>query len=94
MNRRKIPIFKSLNDRNLILGCERELILSVALFSVALVLVGQSLATFIIGPVIWTISLFFLRKMAVSDPDLSKIFVRHVRQQVFYSAKSKPWRKD
>lgn len=91
---RKIPIFKSLNQKNLILGCERELILSVALFATALVLVGQSIATLVTGLLLWFTSLFLLRKMAHSDPDLSKVFIRHIRQQAFYPAKSKPWRKD
>ena len=93
MRGRKIPIFRSLNQRNLILGCERELVLSIALFAVALVFVGQSFMTLVLGPSIWFFSLFFLRKMAQTDPDLSKVFIRHIRQQTFYPAKSRPWRK-
>jgi len=89
---RKIPIFKSLNQRNLIFGCERELVLSIGLFAVALVFVGQSITTLILGPSIWFISVFFMRKMAVNDPELSKVFIRHIRQQIFYPAQSRPWR--
>lgn len=93
MSARRIPIFRSLNKRNLILGCERELVLLVALFSVALVFVGQSLTTMILGPFIWFVSVFFLRRMAKADPHMSKVFTRHIRQQAFYPAKSRPWRR-
>lgn len=93
MGPRKLPIFRSLNQKNLIFGCERELVLLVGLFCVALVFVGQSLTTLFLGPAIWAFSLFFLRKMAKADPYMSKVFTRHIRQQPFYSARSKPWRK-
>lgn len=93
MSARRIPIFRSLNRRNLILGCERELVLLVALFSVALVFVGQSLTTLILGPFIWFASVFFLRRMAKADPHMSRVFTRHIRQQAFYHAKSRPWRR-
>ncbi len=93
MSGRRIPIVRSLTQRNLILGCEREPVLLVALFAVALVFVGQSLATLILGPSMWFASVFFLRRMAKADPYMSKVFTRHIRQQPFYSAKSRPWRK-
>ena len=93
MSRRRLPIVRSLTQRNLILGCEREPVLLVALFAVALVFVGQSLTTLILGPAVWSASVFFLRRMAKADPYMSKVFIRHARQQAFYSAKSRPWRR-
>lgn len=93
MESRKIAIFRSLNRQNLIFGCERELLLILALFCSALVFVGQSLVTLFLGLIIWTLSLFFLRRMAKADPYMSKIFARHVRQQGFYARRSRPWRR-
>ena len=93
MGPRRLAIFRSLNRQNLIFGCERELVLLVGLFCVALVFVGQSPATLFLGPAIWAFSLFFLRKMAKADPHMSKVFTRHIRQQAFYAARSKPWRR-
>ncbi len=93
MSGRRIPIFRSLNQRNLILGCEREPVLLIAVFAVALVFIGQSLMTLILGPGIWFTSVYFLRKMAKADPHMSRVFIRHIRQQPFYSAKSRPWRR-
>lgn len=93
MGPRKLQIFKSLNRQNLILGCERELVLVVALFSAALVFIGQSFSTLLIGIFIWGLSLYFLRKMAKIDPKMSRIFKGHVRHITFYSARSKIWRR-
>lgn len=93
MGPRKLPIYRALNKQNLIFGCERELILVVALFCVLLVFVGQTFLTVLAGVFIWTFSVFFLRKMAKRDPHMSKIFVRHIRQQSYYPSRSKPWRK-
>lgn len=94
MQPRKLPIYKALNRQNLIMGCERELVLLVALFCVTLVALGQTLLTAIVGGLIWVLSIRFLRKMAKADPYMSRVFIRHFRQQAYYAARSRPWRKD
>jgi len=84
MELRRIPIYQSLNRPNLILGGERELTLMSALISGALVFLGMSLLTTLLGVTVWSCSLFALRKMAN--------YRRHLVYQPTYLAKSRVWR--
>ncbi|RYZ90876.1 MAG: conjugal transfer protein TrbD [Proteobacteria bacterium] len=86
------PMHSALNKENLLLGGERELVLVSALISVALGMLGHSLFSISAAGVIWVSSLYFLRRMALSDPELSKIYVRHLKSNGFFFAKSRPWR--
>jgi type IV secretion system protein VirB3 len=89
MQLRTVPIRRSLHRDNLIAGCERELVIITGMITFALIVVGQSLATALYGVVLWSVSLFFLRKMGNKDTQLSKTYFRHSRYQSFYSAKAK-----
>jgi type IV secretory pathway TrbD component len=75
------------------MDCERELFLLAAFISIALIFVGQSVATAIFGIVNWVLSIFFLRRMGKKDPLMSKVFTRHVKFQTFYSGRSTAWRR-
>ena len=58
-------------------------------------LVGVGGMTFIsafIALLFWIFAIFVLRRMARADPLMSKVWMRHIKQQVFYSAKSSRWR--
>jgi type IV secretory pathway TrbD component len=92
MELRRIPIYQSLNRSNLILGGERELTLLSALVSGALVFLGMSPVTTLLGAGVWTLSLFVLRKMAKADPKMSLVYRRHLAYQSAYLAKSRVWR--
>ena len=94
MRPRRLKIFRSLNHQNLILGCERELVLGLALFSSALIFVGLCLSTIILGLTIWGGALYLLQKMAKADPQMSQVFINHAKHQAFYSARSTAWRKN
>ena len=91
MELRRIPIYQSLNRSNLILGGERELTLLSALISGALVFLGMSFVTTLLGIGLWVTSLFLLRKMAKTDPKLSRVYRRHLTYQASYLAKSRVW---
>ena len=88
------PIHRALYRENLLGGCERELVLLTGLISFALVALGQSFLTTIAGALLWSISLFFLRRMAKKDPLLSKTYTRHIKYQVFYAAKARASKED
>jgi type IV secretion system protein VirB3 len=88
---RRLKIFRSLNQQNLILGCEREVVLCFALFCVALVFIGQSVLSFVVGSLLWGFGVFFLRKMAKIDPQMAKVFSLHYRYKPYYPARSKHW---
>ena len=90
--RRKLPIYRSLNQQNLILGCEREPILVSALVCFALAFIGLSVWTVGLALVVWLSTLFFLRKMAKNDPQMRAVYLRHVRYGACYRARSSAWR--
>jgi type IV secretion system protein VirB3 len=92
-NPRKIPIYRSLHQQNLILGCEREPILVAALLCFSLAFIGISAWTVGLGLLVWLGCLFFLRKMAKTDPQMRAVYLRHVRYLACYRARSSAWRR-
>ncbi len=88
---RIIPVYQSLIRHNHMLGAERNPIMLAGLVAAVTGLGGQSFIGIAISGIFWLISLFLLRKMANLDPMMSKVFLRYIQQQSFYSAKSSVW---
>jgi len=42
--------------------------------------------------VFWIVTVFALRCMAKADPVMSRVWLRHIKQQEFYPAKASRWR--
>jgi type IV secretion system protein VirB3/type IV secretion system protein VirB4 len=40
----------------------------------------------------WLVSVFALRRMAKADPIMSRVWLRHIKQQDYYPAKASRWR--
>jgi type IV secretion system protein VirB3/type IV secretion system protein VirB4 len=40
----------------------------------------------------WLVAVFALRRMAKADPVMSRVWLRHIKQQDFYPAKASRWR--
>lgn len=89
---RATPIYRALHRPQLVLGGERELMLSVLLVSLALIFLGMNTISITIGIIVWSISAFCLRKMAKADPLMSKVYKRQVNYNHYYAAFSRPWR--
>ena len=88
MELRRIPIHSSLHRANLVMGAERELALGSALAALLVGIGGMSLVSAGTAIIFWFSTIWALRRMARADPMMSKVWLRHVRQQVFYSARS------
>ena len=88
MELRRIPVHSSLQRANLVMGAERELVLGSALAALLVGIGGLSLVSAGTAIVFWFCAIWVLRRMARADPMMSKVWLRHVRQQVFYSARS------
>ena len=88
MELRRIPVHSSLHRANLVRGAERELALGSALAALLVGIGGMSLVSAGAAIVFWFCAIWALRRMARADPMMSKVWLRHVRQQVFYSARS------
>lgn len=90
---RRIPIHQSLLRPALILGAERDLLLCSGLLALLVGVGGFTLYSALAGFLFWVAASFVLRRMAKHDPVMSKVWLRHVRQQEFYPARSTFWRR-
>ena len=91
---RKIPIYRSLTRQNLILGGERHLVLILGVVAAILAFVSQSLQSIFLGAILWVSGIWILRKMGKNDPQLSKVYLRHLKQQDYYGPFSRPSRNE
>ena len=85
---REVVIHQSANRPNQILGGDRELVLLSILIAVSL---AFSLASFWglgLSILFWIGAVGILQRMGKSDPMLRQIYLRHIRYQDFYPAKS------
>jgi type IV secretion system protein TrbD len=85
---RKIDVHLALTRPLLLMGCEREPLLVSATIAVTMVFVLGKIIFVILGVVFWAAAVAVLQRMAKSDYELSKVYVRHVRYAPFYSAQS------
>ena len=89
---RPLPIHQSLHRHAHILGAERELVLTCALIALLVGVGGLTAVSVISAFVFWIASMFALRRMAKADPIMSRVWLRHIKQQEFYPAKASRWR--
>lgn len=92
METRRAPVHQSLHRHNLVLGAERELAMAASLIALLVGVGGMTLVSAATAAIFWTLAIFILRRMARADPLLSRVWLRHVKQQDFYSAKASCWR--
>ncbi len=98
-----VPIRRSLHRHTLFLGGDRELVMFSGLGAFLTALGGFSLSSALCGIGFWFVALFWLRKWAKKDPQMRHVWLRHVRQQALYPAKTSiycrqnpkasPWRR-
>lgn len=66
--------------------------MTAALISLLVGIGGLSVPTTICAVVFWIGSLVGLRRMAKADPIMTKVWLRSIKQQDYYPAKSSIWR--
>ncbi len=88
----RIPLHKFSFRPNLVMGCDRELIMFSGLMAFSLAFTAMSLPAAIYGACLWIVSLFFLRLMAKADPKMRHVYLRHIRYKHYYPARSTPFR--
>lgn len=85
---REVIFHRSANRPHLLLGCDRELAIA-AIFICALVAFSlMSLWGVFIAAAVWSVFMMVLSRMGKADPMLRQVYIRHVRYQPFYPAKS------
>ncbi len=89
---RQSVIHSSLHRHNHILGAERELVMLLGLFCVVIAFGSITKFAVISMSIIWLIGVYFLRLMAKKDPLMSRVYLRHIKYQNWYSARTSAWR--
>jgi len=88
----RIPIYRALHRPHLIMGAERNLVLAAGALAGALVFVGMTLMSIVLGVALWGISILVFQRMAKVDPHMSEVYQRHIKYKSYYPARSTPWR--
>jgi type IV secretory pathway TrbD component len=86
---RRISIHRSLNRPHLLLGAERGLVLLAGVVT-ALVLFSGNLSpvSVVLAITFWSGSFWALVRMGKADPQMSRVYQRHVRHRPYYSARA------
>ena len=90
---RALPVHQSLHRHQHVMGAERELLLTSALVAILVGVGGLSLLSGVTAVVFWLVAVALLRRMAKADPIMSRVYLRHVRQQEYYPARAGLWRR-
>ena len=86
---RRLIIHRSLNRPHLLLGAERSLVLLAGLVTALLLFSGNiSVASVTLAVLFWTGSFWALVRMAKADPQMSRVYQRHIRYRSYYNAHS------
>ena len=85
---REILIHQSCNRHNLLLGCDRELVLLSALLSAMLIFALVTWWGIVAGILLWLAAVAVLSRMGKADPMLRHVYIRHVKYRPYYAAKS------
>jgi len=84
-------IHRSLHRHTLFLGGDRELVMYSGLGAILTVMGGFSFTAAAIALAFWLTALFWIRKWAKADPLLRPVYLRHIKQQDFYPARTSIW---
>ena len=89
---RTVAIHQSLHRHAHVLGAEREPVMTSALIALLVGVGGLTAVSAIAAVAFWLVAVFALRRMAKADPIMSRVWLRHIKQQDFYPAKASRWR--
>jgi type IV secretory pathway TrbD component len=89
---RHTPLHRALHRPNLFLGGERELVLITAIICGGVAISALNFVAIAIGAGVWIIVIGLLRMMAKADPQMSRIYLRHIGYRAYYAPRSRPAR--
>ncbi len=84
-------IHRALSRPNLLLGADRELVLTTGIAAVILIFVVLTVYSALFGIAVWMIVVGLLRIMAKSDPLMRHVYLRHISFKPYYKATASPW---
>jgi type IV secretion system protein VirB3 len=89
---RHTTIFRALHRPNLVMGAERELIMTTLLLCAGVGVTAMNVPATIIASAVWLALVGPLRMMAKADPKMSQVYMRSIRYLRYYAPRSRPWR--
>ena len=75
------------------MGADRELVLVTGLASIILIFVVLTWVSALFGLAVWTVIVGLLRMMAKADPQMRRVYLRHITYRPHYRPTSSPWRR-
>ena len=84
----EVTIHPSVHRPRLILGGDRELVIFVGLISAILVFALLTWWSIPLGVILWLAGAACLGRIGKEDPLMRGVFLRHMKYQAFYPAKS------
>jgi type IV secretion system protein VirB3 len=84
---RQIKIHASVDRPRLILGADREMVIFIGLISAILVFALVTWWSIVLGVGLWLVGVAVLARMGKEDPQMRKVYLRHVKYQSFYPAR-------
>ena len=91
---RSIPIRQSLLRPELVMGGEREPVMTCAMMAIIIGAVGavqMVIITVFLALIFYFGSILLFRRMAKADPKMFQIWLRHIRFQHYYPAQTPYW---
>lgn len=86
---RRIAIHRSLNRPHLLLGAERSLVLLTGVVTALLLFSGNiSVISIVLAVAFWSCSFWALVRMGKADPQMSRVYQRHIHYRPYYNAHS------
>ena len=86
---RQIAIRRSLNRPHLLMGAERSLVLLSGVATAMVVFSGNlSPVSIGLGGGFWVCAFWAMVRMGKADPQMSKVYQRHVRYRAYYAARA------
>jgi type IV secretion system protein VirB3 len=76
------------------MGGDRELVMFSGLMAAILIFASQDWRALLVGFFFWFAGLWVLRLIAKSDPLMRDIYLRQLRYQSYYPARSRSFRKN
>lgn len=94
MTLRTTHLPRALSRPSLVLGGERELILTSGIVTVGLGVIGMNPVSLAYAVIAFPLAVWGLRRLAKVDPMMSKVYLRQLKYQGYYPARSSVWRQD
>ncbi len=85
---RQCPISESTNRPNLLLSADRELVFLAGMVVFIFAYGVMTLWALVAAVILWLVILAALVRMAKADPLMRAVYLRHLRYQTYYPAKS------